>query len=59
MDIAHLLDMGVRHIDVTAREGGVLVADRAAVVSIRSHKVPVVDTTPAGDALVSAFAVAM
>ena len=54
-----LRSMGVKRLVVTLGESGVLVIDNDGREHIPAHKVPVVDTTAAGDAFAGAFAVAL
>lgn len=54
-----LRSMGVKRLVVTLGESGVLVIDNDGREHIPAHRVPVVDTTAAGDAFAGAFAVAL
>jgi ribokinase len=55
-----IMDMGVKNVVVTLGSRGALLLDNSRnVVQVASHKVPVIDTTAAGDAFVGAFAVAL
>jgi ribokinase len=54
-----LLGMGVKCIVVTLGESGALVVDGRQRNMVPAYKVPVVDTTAAGDAFAGAFAVAL
>lgn len=54
-----LREMGVRNVIVTLGEDGVLVVGETLRAHLPAHRVPVVDTTAAGDAFVGGFAVAL
>jgi len=51
--------LGVSHVIVTLGEQGALVSDDRRSARLPAYRVPVVDTTAAGDAFVGAFAVAI
>lgn len=54
-----LLGMGVKNIVVTLGEEGALVVDKEQREMLPAYKVPVIDTTAAGDAFAGAFAVSL
>ena len=54
-----LLNRGARNVIVTLGSNGVLVASSQQVTRINSFKVPVVDTTAAGDAFIGGFTFAL
>jgi ribokinase len=54
-----LRSMGVKRLVVTLGENGALVVDGDQQEHMLAHRVPVVDTTAAGDAFAGAFAVAL
>jgi ribokinase len=54
-----LLGMGVKNIVVTLGEEGALVVDKEQREILPAYKVPVIDTTAAGDAFAGAFAVSL
>ncbi|HZD55682.1 MAG TPA: ribokinase [Anaerolineales bacterium] len=54
-----LQNEGVKRLIVTLGEKGVFVLEAGRKTYLKAHRVPVVDTTAAGDAFVGAFAVAL
>ncbi len=54
-----LLQHGVKNLVITLGEEGALVTDGAQEIHLPAYRVPVVDTTAAGDAFAAAFAVAL
>jgi ribokinase len=54
-----LRSAGVRNVIVTLGEHGALLVEEAGITAVPGWRVPVVDTTAAGDAFVGAFAAAL